>query len=341
MPSRGKSGALLTGLKLAQAQAWLRLRAADVEQAERDFIAASRSAARWREVRLWSMVATAPIVAALLVVIVWAALVWWGVRQIEAKWAADGEFVSIPGACFSMGSPETEVGRLRSEGPVHRVCLNSFYIARFEVTQGEWRRVMIGLAGFPNNPAPFVQKGSDRHPVEGINWKQAQRFIGLLSFFGRGEYRLPSEAEYEYAARAGTTASHYWGDSIDDGCAYENIADQNLKEDRPDFELQFAACHDGYGSRTAPVGSFKANPWGLYDMLGNVMTWTEDCYFYSYRETPTDGSPARGKPCVTRIIRGGSWNSPLRYNRAAARSFGGASLTFNWVGVRLLRTTLR
>jgi hypothetical protein len=120
-PARARSGALLAGLKLARAQAWLRSRAADVEQPERDFIAASRRAARWRRARLWGMVATAPMSVGLVAFIVWAGFVWWGVRQVEAAWAAKGEFVHIPAGCFQMGSPD--------EGPVHRVCIKAFELA--------------------------------------------------------------------------------------------------------------------------------------------------------------------------------------------------------------------
>jgi formylglycine-generating enzyme required for sulfatase activity len=341
-PARARSGALLAGLKLAQAQAWLRRRAADVEQPERDFIAASRRAAWWRRARLWGMVAAAPVAVGLLAVVVWAGFTWWGVRQVEAEWAAKGEFVRIPGGCFQMGSPDgsngtvKEPGRFANEGPVHRVCIKAFDLAKFAVTQGEWRRVMVGLAGFPENPDPSYFKG-DQRPVENVNWDEVHWFVWVLSPFGH-RYRLPSESEYEYAARAGTATSRYWGDNIDDGCIYENIADQSLKRAAPDIVPVFANCEHRYYAGTAPVGSLKPNPWGLYDMLGNVAAWTEDCYADNYRQTPTDGNPNTSGPCTSRVVRGGSWIYVLRYDRAANRNYIAPVNRVNVLGFRVART---
>jgi formylglycine-generating enzyme required for sulfatase activity len=177
--------------------------------------------------------------------------------------------------------------------------------------------------------------------VEEVNWNEAQRFTWLMSLFGHGRYRLPSEAEWEYAARAGTTTSRYWGDNIDDGCAYENIADQSLKKAAPDLVPVFANCDDGY-VRTAPVGSFKPNPWGLYDMLGNVANWVGDCYVDSYSGTPTDGSPNTSGACTSRVVRGGSWYYFPRYVRAADRSNDQFSLAPDIrdydIGFRVART---
>jgi formylglycine-generating enzyme required for sulfatase activity len=215
---------------------------------------------------------------------------------------------------------------------VHKVCLKAFDLAKFEVTQGEWRRVMI----FPNTPDPSRFKGENL-PVESLNWNEAQRFVWLMSLFGQGHYRLPSEAEWEYAARAGTTTSRYWGDNIDDGCAYENIADQSLKKVAPDIVPVFANCDDGYAV-TAPVGSFKPNPWGLYDMLGNVANWVEDCYVDNYRDTPSDGSPNTSGTCTTRVIRGGSWIYYPRNSRAAVRNNDAANFRDSDIGFRLART---
>jgi formylglycine-generating enzyme required for sulfatase activity len=335
-PARARSGALLAGLKLAQAQAWLRRRAADVEQPERAFVAASRRAARRRRARLWGMVAAAPVMVGLLAVAVWAGFVWWGVRRVEAEWAARSEFVRIPAGCFPMGSL-AEPGRYASEGPVHRVCIKGFDLAKFEVTQGEWRRVMVGFAGFPNNPEPSQFKGDGRLPVEQVNWDEAQRFVRLISLFGRGRYRLPSESEYEYAARAGTTTSRYWGDNIDDGCTYENIADRSLQKATAEWVPVYADCDDGY-VETAPVGSKKPNPWGLYDMLGNVAAWTEDCYVGNYRETPTNGSPNISVPCTTRVVRGGAWGLNTQWVRAAFRKDVAPDVRSNNLGFRVART---
>jgi formylglycine-generating enzyme required for sulfatase activity len=330
---RGKRGRVIAGLALAEARALLARWGAELPAEIREFIAASRRAARWRRLRLWGVVAAAPPVVAFLAGIVWAGMVWWGVRQVEAEM----KFVPIAAGCFEMGSPDREAGRYSNEGPVHKVCVTPFDLGQYEVTQGEWRKVMI----FPNPPAPSYFKGDDSLPVEEVNWNEAQRFTWLMSLFGHRHYRLPTEAEWEYAARAGTTTSRYWGDNIDDGCAYENIADQSLKKAAPDLVPVFANCDDGY-IRTAPVGSFKPNPWGLYDMLGNVANWIGDCYVDSYSGTPTDGSPNTSGACTSRVVRGGSWYYFPRYVRAANRSNDEFSLAPDIrdydIGFRLART---
>jgi len=326
---RDKASRLLpAGLPLAEARALVARWGAELPEDVRAFITASRHAARRRRLRLWGMVAAAPPAVALVAALVWAGMVWWGVHQVEAEMA----FVPIPAGCFDMGSPDSEPERHPNEGAVHKVCVKPFALAKFAVTQREWRRVMI----FPNTPDPSQYKGDNR-PVESVSWTEAQTFIHLMSFFGRRHYRLPSEAEWEYAARAGTTTAYYWGDNIDDGCAYENIADQSLKKSAPNIVPVFANCTDGY-AYTAPVGSFKPNPWGLFDMLGNVMNWIEDCYVDSYSDTPADGSPNISGACTLRVVRGGSWGNSPRLVRAAHRSYSAPEGRSSYVGLALVRT---
>jgi formylglycine-generating enzyme required for sulfatase activity len=280
------------------------------------------------------MIASAPLAVGLIAVVVWAGKVWWGVHQVEAEWAAEQEFVRIAGGCFAMGSPDTEPDRYPNEGPMHKVCLKPFELAKFEVTQGEWRRVMI----FPNTPAPSRFTGDDRLPVESVSWNEAKRFVWLMSFFGRREYRLPSESEWEYAARAGTTTSRYWGDNIDDGCTYENIADQSLKKAYPDILPVYANCDDGHVFTAAVGWSKKPNPWGLYDMLGNVDNWVEDCYVDNYSQTPTDGSHNTKLSCINRVFRGGSWDYYPRFVRVAIRFDDAPGNRSNGLGFRVART---
>jgi formylglycine-generating enzyme len=300
------------------------------------FITASCRAARSRRLRLAATTAGAVVALPVIAGLVWAGMVWWGVRQLEAEWAAKGEFVRIPAGCFKMGSPDNEPGRYPNEGPVHRVCVKSFDLAKHEVTQAAWRRIMVGLLSFPSSPDPSRFKGDDR-PVEQVSWNEAQLFVRLMSFFGHGRYRLPSESEWEYAARAGTASWHYWGDDIDDGCTHANIADQSLKKVAPEIIPVFANCDDGYWI-TAPVGSFKPNPWGLSDMLGNVAEWVEDYYVDNYRDTPTDGTPNTAGPCTSRVVRGGSWNYGLRSDRAADRTDFAPESRFSNVGFRVARS---
>jgi len=254
----------------------------------------------------------------------WAGFTAWGVRAVEGEMA----FVPIPAGCFRMGSPDTETERRPNEGPVHEVCVRPFELGKFEVTQAEWRRVMI------HNRDPSQFKG-DRRPVESVSWNEAQTFIRFMNWFGRRHYRLPSEAEWEYAARAGTKTARYWGDRAEDGCEYENMADLSLKKASPDSVV--VNC-DGGQTMTAPVGSYKPNPWGLYDILGNVAEWVEDCYVGDYAQAPTDGGAFTTEGCSFRVVRGGSWSGIPRFLRAAYRYVGTPDYRNYYIGFRVART---
>jgi formylglycine-generating enzyme required for sulfatase activity len=323
-----KRGRIVAGFRLGEARALLARWGSELSTEIKEFITASRRAARWRQLRLWGLVAAAPPAVTLVALVVWAGQVWWGVRQVEAEL----RFVPIAAGCFEMGSPDSERERYPDEGPVHKVCVKPFDLGQYEMTQSAWRKVMI----FPNTAEPSRFNGENL-PVESVSWNEAQRFVWLMSLFGRGHYRLPSEAEYEYAARAGTTTSRYWGDNIDDGCAHENIADQSLKKTAPTVVPVFANCDDGYAS-TAPVGSFKPNPWGLYDMLGNITSWVEDCYVDSYGSTPIDGSPNTMAACATRVVRGSSYIYGPQIVRTAYRSNSKPDFRNSNIGFRLART---
>lgn len=235
-----------------------------------------------------------------------------------------------------MGSPAGEVGRESAmEDPQHLVSISyDFAIGRFEVTRDEFSAFVraTGLADPPgcnvhqpphwpttkglnwHNPG-FQQSG--RHPVVCVSWKEAQAYVVWLSKKTGHQYRLLSESEWEYAARAGTTMADYWGDSQSDACAYANGADFTMKEQYPDREAA-QPCQDGY-VYTAPVGSFKANEFGLHDMMGNVFEMLADCYERTYQGAPTDGSPKITTACKCRSNRGGSWTSTPTGLRAAYR----------------------
>jgi formylglycine-generating enzyme required for sulfatase activity len=326
-PPRDKVKHVAGGINLAQARALVTRWGAELPGEIIEFVAASRRAARRRRWRLAMMASAAVIALPVIAGIVWVWTVWQGVRAVEESMA----FVAIPAGCFDMGSPDSEAGRNPNEGPVHHVCPKAFDLGEYEVTQEQWRRVMV----FPNNPDPSYFKGDTRRPVENVSWNDAQAFVGLMSFFGRHHYRLPSEAEWEYAARGGTTTMRYWGDRIEDGCSYENIADLSLKKALPD--AMGVNCDDGYAP-PAPVGSFKPNPFGLHDMLGNVAEWTADCYVNSYSNAPTDGSAVIAGTCPARVARGGSWQSFARITRAAYRDVNAPVNHALNIGFRLART---
>ena len=221
-PAREKSKRVIAGLVLAEARDLMARWGTELPQLVRDYIITSHRAARMRALRLASILTGMAVALPVAACLVWIAMVWWGVRQVEAEMA----FVPIPAGCFAMGSPDSETARDPNEGPVRRVCLQSFQLGRFEVTQAQWARVMV----FPNKPSPSDFEGNDRFPVNRVSWNEAQRFVRLMSFFGRHNYHLPSEAQYEYAARAGTTTSRYWGDDINEACSYERYSRQSPQE---------------------------------------------------------------------------------------------------------------
>jgi formylglycine-generating enzyme required for sulfatase activity len=331
------------GMPLAEALALRARWGAELPSEVTEFVAASQRVARRKRLRLIASLVGAMAALPVIAAIVWAAMVGRGVRAVEAEM----EFVSIPAGCFEMGSPLSEPGRRPNEGPegpVPGFCPKALELGKFEVTQAQWRRVMI------HDPDPSVDKG-DQRPVESVTWTQAELFVFLMNAFGRRHYRLPSETEWEYAARGQPHCclaeqkepARYWGGSVDDGCAYENLADRSLKKQMA-YQV-VANCDDGF-PRTAPVGQKKPNPFGLYDMLGNVAEWVEDCYVEDIRELPKDGSAAaEGKQnCYCdeygfthRVLRGSDWWDNPGMLRAAIRRHDVPSLHDNLFGFRLAR----
>jgi formylglycine-generating enzyme required for sulfatase activity len=293
------------------------------------YVTASRHAARRNRRRRLATVAGAVLALPFIAFLAWAGLVFWGVRAVEVGM----EFVRIPppGAdpCFQMGSsPDTDPESYPNEGPVHQVCPKPFELGKYEVTQAEWRQVMI------HNRDPSQYK-SDRRPVESISWNEAQTFIWLMNAFGRHHYELPSESEWEYAARAGTKTARYWGDRAEDGCDYENMADLTLK--KASLDSVVANCDD-HQTVTASVGLYKPNPWGLYDILGNVAEWVEDCYVMNYDNASKDGITVTTDDCTSRVVRGGSWSYFPRSLRAAYRGEGAPDYRSGYLGFRVART---
>ncbi|WP_375506153.1 SUMF1/EgtB/PvdO family nonheme iron enzyme [uncultured Nostoc sp.] len=200
------------------------------------------------------------------------------------------EMVEIPGGTFRMGSPKEEAGRYESENPQHEVKVPGFFMGKYEITQAQYQAIM------GSNPSYFT--GDERLPVENVSWDDAVEFCKKLSEKTEKTYRLPSEAEWEYACRAGTKTAFYFGETITTKLVNFGGKETKLK----------------------PVGSFPANAFGLYDMHGNVWEWCQDYWHDNYNDAPTDGSAwLTGGNNTPRLLRGGCWLYILRDCRCAIR----------------------
>ena len=246
------------------------------------------------------------------------------------------EMVVIPPGEFVMGSPESEEGRNSNEGPQHAVRIERpFALGKYEVTFAEWDACVTdgGCGGYQPDDKGWGRGG---RPVINVSWNDAGAFLGWLSRKTGITYRLASESEWEYAARAGTTTARFWGEDAHSGCGYANVHDRTSKTEN-EFGWTHHDCDDGY-AQTSPVGSFAANAFGVYDVLGNVREWTEDCWNGSYEGAPADGSAWRSGDCGPRVLRGGSWNNAPRDVRAANRVRLGFENRSNSSGFRVART---
>ncbi len=230
------------------------------------------------------------------------------------------EMVVIPAGSFRMGCLNDDGDCYSDEFPVHTVNVPRFALSQYEVTFAEWDACVA--AGGCNGYQPGDRGwGRGDRPVIPVSWNDAQSYVAWLSAQTGEEYRLPSEAEWEYAARAGTETRYHWGDAIG---------------------VNRANC-DGCGSQwdnreTAPVGSFAPNAWSLYDMHGNAMEWTEDCWNNSYTGAPNDGSAWESGNCSRRVLRGGSWDFYPRFLRSADRDWLTAGLRDHDNGFRIARS---
>jgi formylglycine-generating enzyme required for sulfatase activity/energy-coupling factor transporter ATP-binding protein EcfA2 len=352
-PDSLKSDALLMGAGLTQAESWLEKRREDLHVVDRGFIdqsAKRETKARARARRMQGLIYV------LLVGII-AGLVGWinqayvkeqvnwymtmrpyGVGNVdpyvlkpEAERALKpGEsfrecakdcpaMVVVPAGEFMMGSPANEKGRYDNEGPQHRVTIiRPFAVSRFDVTFTDWDACVsvggctrVGDSGF----------GRGTRPVINVSWDDAQRYVAWFSKMTGRPYRLLTEAEWEYAARAGSTTAYFWGDDI----GKENA--------------NCSGCGSQWDNRqTSPVGSFKANAFGLYDMAGNVWQWVQDCYHGNYDAAPTDGSAWAVRDCSQPVVRGGSWCYLPQNLRSAGRSWNPTVCRHGNIGFRLGRT---
>jgi formylglycine-generating enzyme len=256
----------------------------------------------------------------------------------------------LPKGRFKQGSANDDPRSLPFEKPQHVVLIRyPFVMSTNEVTVGEFRqfitetgRDMQGCdtydGAWRRQPAaswtnPGFAQGAT-HPVTCVSWNDAVAYAQWLSTKSGHRYRLPSASEWEYAARAGSDAAQPWGANGSDACANANVADRSAARRYRGWKV--FACKDGYVN-TAPVGSFKANAFGLTDMLGNVFEWTEDCWHDNYVKAPIDGSARRDGDCTEHELRGGSWFSSPAYVRDSYRNHFAADYRSSSVGVRVVR----
>jgi formylglycine-generating enzyme required for sulfatase activity len=247
------------------------------------------------------------------------------------------EMVVVPAGRFQIGSPTTEDGRDDDESPQHEVRIATpLAVGKHEVRVDEWNACVVDGQCKPARTYGF---GGGPRPVTGVSWDDARTYVAWLNRKS-GEsgqpYRLPSEAEWEYAARGGSTTRWYWGEDPAQACRYENVYDKTGKREN-NFNWEVFPCDDGF-ARTAPVGTFLANPYGLQDASGNVYEWTEDCWNDSYEQVPADGTARTTGDCSRRVVRGGSWSGNPRNTRSADRSYVDSTNRYIHLGFRVART---
>jgi formylglycine-generating enzyme required for sulfatase activity len=335
-----KKDALLVGLALAKAQNWFAKRFDDIPTADREFIVCSQKAAQQRKRRVKGLIGILGF-SIIVILIGWLnqsylleRINWFmtvrpymlaNVRPYVLTAEAERvlkpyasfrecakdcpEMIVIPAGKFMMGSPATERGRYDDEGPQHEVTIaRPLAVSKFEVTFADWDAcTAVGECHLAND----YGFGRGTRPVINVSWDDAQKYVTWLSKMTGQPYRLLTEAEWEYAARAGTRTAYYWGNEISEG-----------------WDIR----------KTSPVGSFKPNAFGLYDMAGNVWQWVQDCYHIDYNGAPTDGSAWTSGNCDRLVVRGGAWNRSPRPVRLAARVGHGSPSRIGNIGFRVART---
>jgi formylglycine-generating enzyme required for sulfatase activity len=236
------------------------------------------------------------------------------------------EMVAIPGGLFLMGSPENEEGRSDSETPHHYVSIQPFFMGEFPITQAQWAAVAaFDKVNIYLNPDPSHFKSANR-PVEQVSWDDAVEFCARLSKKTGKIYRLPSEAEWEYACRAGTTTPFYFGETITTELANYNGTYTYGSASKGEFR-----------ERTTDVGKFPANSFGLFDMHGNVLEWCQDEWHENYNNAPIDGSAwLSNSSNQYRLLHGGSWQTYPRNCRSANRNYDSRGFRNYDVGFRVV-----
>ncbi len=237
------------------------------------------------------------------------------------------EMVVVPAGSFTMGSPSFEKNRNENEGPQHRVTIRKpFAVGKHEVTFAKWD-ACVSDGGCGGHRPEDEGWGRGNRPVINVSWNDAQAYLRWLSRKGGAEYRLLSEAEWEYAARAGTTTPFHFGSTI------------STDQANYDGESTYGSGRKGiYRKKTVPVGSFQSNAFGLHDVHGNVYEWVADCWNGSYAGAPGDGAAWTRGECEKRVLRGGSWDFKPRGARSANRLRYRTDNRHNYYGFRVART---
>jgi formylglycine-generating enzyme required for sulfatase activity len=272
------------------------------------------------------------------------------------------EVVVVPPGSFKMGWDGAEPLRdgevRRYEGPERMVTITRpFAVGRFEVTNEQFA-AFVDATGYQTAEGCFLWDGwnaeflkklgwrdpgygrapQPNEPVACVNWHAAQAYVQWLSQKTGATYRLLTEAEWEYAARAGNTSPYMWGEQDERACEYANVFDISAKNRSPNARLTAARCDDGH-AQVAPVGSYKPNALGLYDMSGNVWEWAFDCHVMPYpADAPTDGSAVVDKVCDRRAVKGGAWMTTVDRQRFTFRGRDPAEMNSTSFGFRIARS---
>ncbi|WP_083656489.1 SUMF1/EgtB/PvdO family nonheme iron enzyme [Mongoliimonas terrestris] len=249
------------------------------------------------------------------------------------------EYVRLPAGAFIMGAPDTDRDARDAERPAHRAVVGALAMTRFPITFAEWDSC-VADGGCP----PIADDGGwgrGQRPVINVSWADASAYAVWLSARSSARWRLPSETEWEYAARAGTATTRFWGDDPAGACAHANVYDAVAHQPLAAAGGAVSVgtphpCSDGYGG-TAPVGSFKPNGFGLSDMIGNVWQWVADCWQDDYAGASGGAEPVADPACQERVLRGGSWLSQPETARSTARMRSAPDERDTNFGFRLVR----
>ena len=254
------------------------------------------------------------------------------------------EMVMIPAGSFLIGSPESEVGRGADEGPRREITVvKPFAMGVYEVTFEEWDACVDdgGCDGYRPEDHGW---GRGRRPVTEVSWQDARAYVEWLTEETGQAYGLPSEARWEYAARAGTRTARYWGESAEEQCRYANAFDRTLARTNDkglamfeEYGMTYPSCSDDHGEGTAPAGSYEPNAFGLYDMIGNLTEWTDDCWNPDHSGRPDHAGTRFSGDCSRRMLRGGTWAYPSEFLRSAYRFQFELDHRDNGLGFRVVR----